>query len=216
MKSLYQILPPVPSWVFTGTAEDDTALTTYSFASFPFGPPSPDRVIIICIHGGGGTGVTLSSGTIGGVAATIAAQDVNNNKLSAIMSAVVPTGISGTVALTFNAAKSRAAIAGVAAYNLRSAVARDVQNINNASASSLSVSPKVFARGLVFGVFTQGNTGTCIWNAGAAAIANIDAGASDHFSAAVLDTKSDSPAWLLKATNSGAVSGASMAAASFA
>lgn len=91
-------------------------LTATSTAGVSFGTESPSRLIVVAICSTRNNNHTVTSATIGGVAATIAVQTSKGgnsiNPTAAIIYAEVPTGASGTVAITFSAAPSsvRAAV----------------------------------------------------------------------------------------------------------
>lgn len=83
---------------------DDTSLTTYSFANCEFGHGSSIRVVVIAVACGAGAGRTVSSATIGGVSATLATTTTSGTQNFEIWYAVVPTGSTGTVAVTWDGA----------------------------------------------------------------------------------------------------------------
>ena len=125
------------------TAVNDTSgKTTYSFASVSFGTAASDRLIVVCANPNGSSVTSINSMTIGGISATKAAENQTGNGVSSIWFALVPTGTSGTVTFTCNAAASRARIAAyrvVGASNTSSAHDSDT----NTAASALSVSVSV-------------------------------------------------------------------------
>lgn len=83
---------------------------TTSITSVDFGVPATDRRIFVILHiyGSMGSERSLSSATIGGVAATIHCQDGDFHTSTfigyevTIISAIVPTGTSGTVSMTYD------------------------------------------------------------------------------------------------------------------
>jgi hypothetical protein len=118
--------PATPaSLAFLQAAADGTNQTTYNFASQNFGDEDATREIVVTVHWYGLTGASaLNSASIGGVSATIHVQ--NNDDLggafvgSAIISASVPTGTSGTISVTFSAQCLGAAIGAYRVINLSS------------------------------------------------------------------------------------------------
>jgi hypothetical protein len=106
---------PVDSLVaLTATGDDATALTTYTFAARGLGAADANRYILVAIEARGGTGRTISSVTIGGVAATglslgggtlIEAAN-GSSAYVALYYANVPTGTTGDVVVTWSAAVS--------------------------------------------------------------------------------------------------------------
>ncbi|RWO22809.1 hypothetical protein [Mesorhizobium sp.] len=92
---------------FLGYTEIETSgLTTYTFLAEDFGVPSSTREIFVTINVAAGVVTrSVSSATIGGIAATIRSQAgvsdlVDQSITSGIISAVVPSGTSGTIAVT--------------------------------------------------------------------------------------------------------------------
>jgi hypothetical protein len=98
---------------FRANAQDGTDLTTYTFASQAIGPASPDRYVIVCIGSRANSARSISSVTIGGIAAT-AVVTANNATAGADMAAIyialVPTGTTASVVVTFSGAMLRCVI----------------------------------------------------------------------------------------------------------
>lgn len=88
---------------FTASTATLSGASSYSFTSQGFGTAYPSRFMILGI-GWGGNVPTISSLTIGGISATLVGSclAVGVWGTSAIYSAPVPTGTSGTVAVTFS------------------------------------------------------------------------------------------------------------------
>ncbi len=105
--------PEVFDVSFLTRTEDTTDLTNYSFPSQPFGADSQTRRIVACVNWtGNGAARTISSATIGGVTATI---HIDQSGTSAtlgcgIISAIVPAGSSGTIAINMSGACLRMVI----------------------------------------------------------------------------------------------------------
>lgn len=94
---------------YQNTYDDTTAQTIYSsFAGgvVPFGTADASRRVHVVVHAEDATTTySISSATIGGVSATINVQEPGTNiTLSAILTANVPTGTTGTVSITFSEA----------------------------------------------------------------------------------------------------------------
>ena len=110
-------VPAVPiSFTSVDTpAANTTSQTTYTFSSASFGSAASVRVIVVAFASRANTtGRTISSVTIGGVAATAAA--VGNyssggaSDFAAIYYAELPSGTTGDVVITFSAAMLRCAL----------------------------------------------------------------------------------------------------------
>lgn len=76
--------------------------TTYNFTSQDLGDAADDRLIVVGVSGYRDAGGTVNSATIGGVSATIhQSQGAARGSLT-WLSAVVPSGTSGTISVTFS------------------------------------------------------------------------------------------------------------------
>jgi hypothetical protein len=90
----------VPTLTYLQAANDDTNLTTYSFAGQNFGAAAPNRYIIATFGWVGAGNPTALSCTIGGIAATKVVESIpstGNTGGVSVWIALVPTGASGTV-----------------------------------------------------------------------------------------------------------------------
>jgi len=87
---------------YTDTQSDTTNLASYSFAGVNFGAASGNRRMFVSVQARAAAAITLSSATIGGVSADVIAVTPDAGiGIAAIITATVPTGTSGTVAVTF-------------------------------------------------------------------------------------------------------------------
>lgn len=109
-----------PICAYVDGKEDATNLTTYSFTGVNFGAPSSTRLIVVCIAGYRDNGGTVASATIGGVTATIHANNSIGNGSIATISAVVPTGTSGTVVISWSILQAATTIDVYALDNIKS------------------------------------------------------------------------------------------------
>lgn len=95
------------SYVYNGNFSETAAAQT-TISSVDFGVAAPGRIVVICVATVGVPARTISSATIGGVAATV--DNATGTNLSTHMVwAVVPTGASGNVVLNFDGAPVRTA-----------------------------------------------------------------------------------------------------------
>lgn len=94
-------------------------LTTYTFSSVSLGTPKANRLVVVLVQAGNGSTSTLrplSSGTIAGVATTVHTGVSDNgggggNHVNIdMMSAVVPTGSTGQITVTFTGANTNCQI----------------------------------------------------------------------------------------------------------
>ena len=149
----------MPSLVYRTHATDATDQTTYSFASVDIGAADATRYVIVALAARNSTADrTVSSATIAGVSASIVADGSAANTQCAILMAAVPTGTTGTIAITFSAAQLRCGIAVWAAYNLRSATA-----IATLATASATLNVNAVTNGFVVGI-TSGISQTPVWS----------------------------------------------------
>lgn len=140
-----------PNLVLSSTGSQN-ASTTYTFAAQGLGRSQTKRVIAISVEGMAShrTVLSISSATINGVSATVAISayqqfidSIQRGTISAIIYAVVPTGTSGDVVITFNAAMTTVGIQVFSLYNLSSSTpfhtASNVQGNSSFSSMALNI-----------------------------------------------------------------------------
>lgn len=129
---------------FIGTTDDSTNQTTYTFAGAAIGAADATRRVVVAFHWYS-TGISISSATIGGVSATIHAQVQSspgtNGGHCGLLSALVPTGTTATIAVTLSGAATRAEIGVFRAIN--ETVASPFAMATDATISSGHVDPNV-------------------------------------------------------------------------
>lgn len=121
--------------------EDTNNLTTYTFTNAAIGVADATRRVVLAVHWGQATNNrTLSSATIGGIAATIHNQQNPGNLASvAIISALVPTGTTATIVINFSGSADRCAVGVFRAINESSASPSDTQVDTSFTSNALSV-----------------------------------------------------------------------------
>ncbi len=192
------------------SASSGSDLTTYTFSAQAIGTASSDRIVIVAVGAANiSTGTTLSSATIGGVAATIQKQQTNNaasiDTISAVITAAVPTGTTGDVVLTFSTGQLRV---GISTFSLTggSATASETQADTNGTDAVPDVTINVLAGGGWVGC-TYGYTGTATatvtWaGTGVTEASDAIAEVADTFSAAYGNFASGTSALNVTATYS--------------
>jgi hypothetical protein len=154
------------SAAFLQTAEDATAQTTYTYAAHNLGAAASDRMITVVSHARktGPTTCTAPTVTIGGVSATaIVSQgnNVSNCNIMAIHKATVPTGTTGTIALTYGATMLRSYIA---VYRSTGAQALVASSSGSSTADDPTGALTIGATGYaVGGAFTTSTSATATW-----------------------------------------------------
>lgn len=102
-----------PTATFQQAAASGTDGTSFTFTAQPIGTASATRRVVVAIgYGGPAAPGAISSVTIGGVTATIDVDSgaLTNNRRVAIASAVVPTGTTADVVITFGVTVGRVGI----------------------------------------------------------------------------------------------------------
>lgn len=117
---------------FQGHAENGTGASSYNFTSQPIGTAQSDRYVIVGI-GWSNLGPSISAVTIGGVSATVVATAANANGSSAMYIALVPTGTTATVAITFSSTTNLGC--GIAVWSATGLVSATPVSSGNSSAS---------------------------------------------------------------------------------
>lgn len=97
---------------FLSSATSATDATAYTYSAMSFGAAFAGRVLVACLGARRNSAASISSVTIGGVTATnvITANNTGGGAdIAAIYAAVVPTGTSGDVVVTYSGTMLRAA-----------------------------------------------------------------------------------------------------------
>lgn len=145
-------------------AANTTSQTTYTFSSVSFGTEASDRVTIVGFASrANASGRTINSVTINGVSATYANigsfTDASNSDFAAIYYADNPTGTTGDVVITFNAAMLRCSLQVFRMVGHLSSAPYDIAADN--TGDPLDGNVNVVAGGAAIGVVNvQGGGGT--------------------------------------------------------
>ena len=158
----------ITSFEFLQSTTDAANLATYTLTGVNFGAAAANRRILVAFATrSGNAGHSLSSATIGGVSATIVAQHSasvgGGVSLVGIIAADVPTGTTGTVAITLSNGAVRFAMG---TYRVQSAAALTVADsafddtVAGGNAASISTTVDV-EKGILIAVastFSAGQT----------------------------------------------------------
>lgn len=146
---------------YVSNTGDASGLTTYTFASQNFGTASADRYLVAYFaHRAVSAGITGSSATIGGVAATKLTTVTNGNGCSELWGAAVPTGTSGTTSITWSGAVARC-VTGL--WALTGLLSTTPTNTYTSTANPLSVSANISAGGVALAGAYNNATTTATW-----------------------------------------------------
>jgi len=118
---------------FQASAVDAADLTTYTFSSQPIGTASATRRVVVGVTS---RSTNVSSITIGGVSATLDNDYAFSSNRATIASAVVPTGTTANVVVTFAAATTRC---GLGVWTLNSGSPTGQTGTGNGTAPSATV-----------------------------------------------------------------------------
>lgn len=172
------------------TATDTSAQTTYSFTSQAFGTAATGRIIAVAVRWrNGASDRSISSATIGGIAANVTNYVHGVPGGVGIIWAVVPTGTTGTVAITFSGNNANCAISIYSIYGAASstpAYASSAFGSGTAATTSLTPSYSGSAFVVANGVAMAASL-TTTWSGGVAEDDDAsvsDAGSSFSYSTA--------------------------------
>lgn len=153
------IANPPPTITFLQSTNDTANLTTYTFTSQNLGTANANRYIAVCTTQR--SSPTLSSVTIGGVSATIVAQANNTGNVAGIAIALVPTGATGDIVVTWGSSGLNCAISVYQIDNLLSAT--PFHSITDITASP-SINLNIPASGIALGFATVQNSSPMSWS----------------------------------------------------
>lgn len=93
-----------PAYAGTVNLNAGGATSAPSVSSVPIGTAAANRLVVVAVHifDGNTAGRTVTAATIGGIAATIGPQQAGSTATVVLISAMVPTGTTATVALTLS------------------------------------------------------------------------------------------------------------------
>tara|TARA_R110000765_G_C18807884_1_gene594340 strand:+ start:165 stop:824 length:660 start_codon:yes stop_codon:yes gene_type:complete len=151
--SLYPLIMPVaislPTVALTANAFDTANATVYTFSGKAFGDAAADRLMVVGI-GAANNSNAISSVTIGGVSATETVTSISvaaENRLG-MYQAIVPSGTTGDVVVTFAGAKVRCHI-GV--WRVTGVTAAASATDSDSAADPVATSLNVPANGICIG-----------------------------------------------------------------
>jgi hypothetical protein len=145
----------------------ETDLTTYTFAAANLGVAAGDRYIAVGVLGRAAAARTISSLTVGGVAATVVAQqtidDGGPDDISGIAIAAVPTGTTGDVVITMSGVMLRICYAAWRLTGMVSPTAHATSQVGPIADPVFSLN--VPTNGILIAMSSQqtGLSPTCTW-----------------------------------------------------
>ena len=150
---------------FTAAAVDTVNATAFTFSGHSLGAAEANRKIVITVFGVGTTASSrlVSTLTIGGVSATLAIAVQNSTEdhyACEIWYATVPTGTTGDVVVTWNAAMGNCAIG---AFRVIGAAITDHANASDNDSDPLTANINVPAGGILIGGGGEDAVATFTW-----------------------------------------------------
>ncbi len=113
---------PVPtrSYSYRSDYNDDTSQASFTFTACDIGsaPGSGNRLVVVAVHPRGGSARSISSATIGGVSAAVITQSATF--AAGIIAAIVNSGTTADVAITFSGSVTGCSIETIAVYGISS------------------------------------------------------------------------------------------------
>lgn len=153
-----------PASVTVGTAQvDNTGRASYSFTGVDFGTPHAKRVIVVVLANADNL-ASVGSVTIGGIAATVIARSQATAQVY-LAYANVPTGTSGTVAVTMSTTPLGMTMIPFVIDHVQQAAARDsVTDAASSGTGPLTGSLSVYKDGVAIAAcVTEEGSATITW-----------------------------------------------------
>lgn len=166
---------------FNGTGSGGSG-TTVNVGSVPFGAAAADRTVVCAIHWtfSGGINRTISSATIGGIAAGVQVQAAQDGGASGqgvgIIAVGVPSGTSGTVSITFSGAVSTVVVGSYRLAGGFTALLDADSAVSETPTTDLSVTITTGAAGCVIAGYISSNADLNSWSG---VFSNYSGGASN-------------------------------------
>lgn len=139
---------------FTDNDQQSAPGTSYTFTSQSFGSASSDRLILVGVatEDNGAADADIVSMTVGGISASLIVAAKNTTEHAEFWIAAVPSGTSGTIAITFAASAFEVGIGVWALYNASSTATNTGSDI---SGDPSSINLNINAGGVAAGVLCQ-------------------------------------------------------------
>lgn len=141
----------LPSYSYIGHVTSGTNTGTYTFTAASLGTAANNRYIVIVAYGDVPSGTSFTSITVQGITATISVQANGTLQPNAIAIALVPTGTTGDVVVTFSTTQNRAGIDIYRLVDLASGTAFNTASAVNAAGSNPTVSLNIPYAGIAIG-----------------------------------------------------------------
>lgn len=199
---------------YIGTLTSASNLTTYTFTAASIGAARTNRLVVLAVQGLTTTGRTISSVTIGGNAASVAASSASNNSQSGLYYLNVTSGTTADIVVTFSGSNSRCTVHVYTITGLKSFTPVGADATVSTSSTSLNRTIAISKGGCAIGVAWVGfSPSTITWT-------NLtkDSGVTNEvqqFSSASASGMAENAGLTITAAGSGSAGPASLAVASW-
>lgn len=174
-----------PTINFIGELNCPGSGATWSYANAPIGvADDPGRLVVACVKGMRDAGGTISSATIGGVAATVVEGASVANGSEFIIQAVVPSGTTATVTVNWSVTQVGTRIAVYVLKRLKSptpvATARST-TLSGLSCTISSISPPANSIMIAHTTSQSPSSTTWVWSGTAGLVEDFDSNSGSYY-----------------------------------
>lgn len=166
-----------PTLEYLGESDQSVSLTTFTFSSFSLGAATSDRMIVVCYFGFFPTPAAAPTVTVGGVSATSVTSASILNYRSGIAWAIVPTGTTGDIVVTWGGVEAQC---GIAVYSVKNYNSSTPYSSGTATGISPTANVNTKSNGVVIAV-SQADSGSS--HSFSYVTENYDGGAANGFGA---------------------------------
>lgn len=160
---LIRAKPPATYAYVTRVNDNTRGQTSYTFTSASLGAAASNRVIVVTIYGRASTssGRSVSAVTIGGVSATQAVTETaNNNFMTAIWYAAVPSGTTGNIVVTWSGGNMENTVVDI---HRTTGISGAPVDTDTSAVNPMSETINVSAGGLCIGIYAEETSATYTW-----------------------------------------------------
>lgn len=195
-----------PKMQFINSYVDPNNFTTYTFSSVSFGEPTNRSLVVVYVSGHDQNSRSISSVTIGGVAATEVTASSAGIMCGGLYQAYV-SGASGDVVVTFSGECDAAGVGVWALYDLQSTTASSAAS-NASTSTSVAVNVNTLANGFLIagGAARTGTTRTYSWTNATERFDATYTGSNSGHTGADFDTTTAETPRAITVTASGSIS----------
>lgn len=143
----------LPTFAYVTTLDDSSNASIYTFSNAAIGAAAAGRLVVVGVQG---SGDTITSVTVAGVSATLMSPSATAS--AAIFGAVVNSGTTGDIVVTWNTGQLRTGIGVWALYDLSSTTPIDADGAETGTNASRSVTLDMTANSIAVVVGRRNNS----------------------------------------------------------